>query len=108
MCIRDRPSYIDKNFTEIGREGTQLNPFWLVKSTDDNKLVTTKLTVETVEVGGISVSCPTFTNIKDIAVNDVLYVKSPKRGVAPYKPLCWAVGFRLVLYLFDGMHLGSD
>ena len=73
------PSFVEKNFTEIGRdEGTQLNPFWLVKFTDDNKLVNMKLTVETVEVGGISVACPTFTNIKDIAVNDVLYVKSPK------------------------------
>ena len=72
------PTFIEKNFTEIGREGTQLNPFWLVKHTDDNKLINMKLTVETVEVGGISVSCPTFTNIKDIAVNDVLYVKCPK------------------------------
>ena len=37
-----------------------------------------KLTVETVEVCGINVACPTFINTKDIAVNDVMYVKSPK------------------------------
>jgi hypothetical protein len=55
---------------------TFVNVYWLVKRTRDTKLVNMKCVVEHVDIGGVTVTFPSMTNTKDIAVGDALYAKA--------------------------------
>ena len=55
-----------------------VNAFWLVRWTDNPKIVNMKSMNEPIEVGGLTVMCPTLVNTKDIAAGDQLFVKAVK------------------------------
>jgi hypothetical protein len=58
-----------------------VNPFWLVRWTDNPKYINMKSVNESIDVAGLTVTCQTLINTKDIAVGEQLYVKAMKTFV---------------------------
>ena len=54
------------------------NPCWLVRWADNTKQINMKPANEPIEVGGLTVMCPTLVDVKDIAAGEQLYAMAVK------------------------------
>ena len=67
------------SYSKNGAENQDfVNPYWLVRWTDNPKYVNMKNVNESIEVGGLTVTCPTLVSTKDIAAGEQLYCKEVK------------------------------